>query len=291
LSHRRGLSLSIVTSSQNKNLHGLKLPKPGKGPSGSSGGTLGVSTSNTVMPFSSCMDMFEDVNGESPWFDEDGLPYNCAWYASPPETGEEPNCASYGAAYGNCGTDGDGDGALDWTLPSGACATANAVCCGCGGGVATPQDGTQIRFSEKISFENPSPPLEVLISNFFPLSEDDYPMSQGLANVLKSSNCVSVMSPNDYECSQSVAEMVELVGGIPTHAPQREFWPLFREVVSYQIQRRDYGHMNATDVMRWLNLPELWQDFTVNQVGEAVHDEVCTCYVIQHFDFSCVDLC
>jgi hypothetical protein len=153
------------------------------------------------------------------------------------------------------------------------------------------ENGPQIRFSEKISFENPSPRLEVVISNFFPLSEDDFPMSQDLADVLQSSNCVSVMLPDDYECSQSVAEMVELVGGTPTHAPRRDFWPLFREVVSYQIQRRRDGEMDAMDVMPWLNLPELWQGLTLNQVGEAVHDEVCTCYVIQHFHFSCVDLC
>jgi hypothetical protein len=153
------------------------------------------------------------------------------------------------------------------------------------------ENGPQIRFSEKISFENPSPPLEVVISNFFPLSEDDFPMSQDLANVLQSSNCVSVILPDDYESTQSVAEMVELVGGTPTHAPQTDFWPLFHEVINYQIQRREKGESDAMDVMPWLNLPELWQAFTVNEVGEAVHDEVCTCYAIQHFYLSCVDSC
>jgi hypothetical protein len=166
---------------------------------------------------------------------------------------QSSNCASYGGSYGNC--------------------------------------ATEIRFSEKVSFVNPNASLEAIISKFFPLSKDDFPMSQDLANVLKRSNCASVVLHNDYESSQSVAEMVELVGGAPTHAPQREFWPLFREVVSYQMQRRANGEMLAMDGMKQLNLPKLWQNFTVNEVGEAVQDEVCTCYVIQHFDFSFVDLC
>jgi hypothetical protein len=45
------------------------------------------------------------------------------------------------------------------------------------------------------------------------------------------------------------------------------------------------------DVMHWLNLPELWQGLTVYEVGVAVHDQVCTCYVIPHFELSFVDLC
>jgi hypothetical protein len=145
------------------------------------------------------------------------------------------------------------------------------------GSVAGNGDVMQIRFSEKISFDNPSFTLREEINNFFPLSQDDFPMSQDLANMLQNSNCVSVVRPDDYECTQSVAELVGLVGGTPTHAPQRDFWPLFREVISYQIQRRDNGKLKAMEVMHWLNLPALWQDFTVNEVGEAVHDEVCTC--------------
>jgi hypothetical protein len=139
-------------------------------------------------------------------------------------------------------------------------------------------DSGEIRFSRKISFNNPSLTLEVEISRLFPLSSEDFPMSQALANILKISNCVSVVRPDDYESSQSVAEMVEVVGGTPTHAPQLEFWPLFREVVSYQITRRAKGGVEAMKAMYWLNLPALWQGLTVTQIGEAVHDEVCTCY-------------
>jgi hypothetical protein len=84
-----------------------------------------------------CMDMFGDVDGGSPWVDADGLPYNCAWYAS-----GSSYCDSYGGSYANCGTDGDGDGTPDWTLSNGSCPTANTVCCTCGGGVVPPVDGT-----------------------------------------------------------------------------------------------------------------------------------------------------
>jgi subtilisin family serine protease len=88
-------------------------------------------------PSPPCMDMFGDVDGGSPWVDADGLPYNCAWYAS-----GSSNCANYGGGYANCGTDGNGDGTPDWTLPTGSCPTANTVCCACGGGVVPPVDGT-----------------------------------------------------------------------------------------------------------------------------------------------------
>jgi serine protease len=46
-----------------------------------------------------CMDMFGDVDGGSLWVDADGIPYNCAWYASVPS-----NCARYGSGYANYGT-------------------------------------------------------------------------------------------------------------------------------------------------------------------------------------------
>jgi len=128
-----------------------------------------------------------------------------------------------------------------------------------------------IRFSQKITFENDVSLNE--IKDFFPLGGNDYPMSSDLTELLSKSNCPSVVRPDDYEVSQSVQEMIQLVGGYPSHAPQAAFWPWFEEVAVYQQQRRVFGNEPAMTKMPWLNLPNLWQNFTVKDVAEAVHDE------------------
>jgi len=129
-----------------------------------------------------------------------------------------------------------------------------------------------IRFSQKITFEKDVSLSE--INDFFPLGGNDYPMSSDLAELLSKSNCPSVVRPDDYEVSQSLQEMIQLVGGYPSHAPQAAFWPWFEEVAVYQQQRRVFGNEPAMIKMPWLNLPSLWQNFTVKDVAEAVHDEV-----------------
>jgi len=131
-----------------------------------------------------------------------------------------------------------------------------------------------IHFSQKISFD-PAVLTEKasIIQATFPLKSSDWPMTDTLADLLAVSRCGSVVRQDDYEVTQSVAEMVELVGGIPPHAPEPDFWPWFEEVATYQIQRRQYNNQSAVAKMPWLNLPELWQNYTVKDVAEAVHDE------------------
>jgi len=137
-----------------------------------------------------------------------------------------------------------------------------------------PVNPNTIHFSQKIVFDNDTTvPLQTR-STLFPLRRKDFPLSKDLADILSLSRCVSVVRTNDYEVTQRVQEMIDLVGGIPPHAPEPEFWPWFEEVATYQINRRLHCNDLAITKMPWLNLPELWQNYTVHQVAEAVHDEV-----------------
>jgi len=81
--------------------------------------------------------------------------------------------------------------------------------------------------------------------------------------------------PDDYEVKYDVAEMLQIAGGEPPHAPQPQFWPFFEELLDLQRQRRRRGRVRAMsdEGMPWLNLPKSWSNFTIDQVAEAVHNE------------------
>jgi len=64
--------------------------------------------------------------------------------------------------------------------------------------------------------------------------------------------------------------MGTMVGGLPTHAPQKDFWPEFNQVVDMQLLRRNNSDKLATEAISWFPLPQLWKSFTVNEVAEAV---------------------
>jgi len=135
----------------------------------------------------------------------------------------------------------------------------------------------QLRFSRKIQFdENVAQEMRADIKATFPLGSQEYPLSEDLCVLLRESNSHSVVMPYDYEVKYDVDKLIEIAGGAPPHAPVALFWPLFEEVIDYQIRRRSRGHVLAMSErgMPWLNLPNLWENFTVNDVAEAVHNEV-----------------
>jgi len=131
----------------------------------------------------------------------------------------------------------------------------------------------EVRFSSKISFNEESyQNNKDLIKELFPLKKENYPItSDVLHNLLTQSNAVSIVLPNDYECSQSIKEMIEIVGGEPTHAPNPEFWPELEKVIDLQILRRSNGDALASATMPWFPLPKLWRTFTMNEIADAVH--------------------
>ena len=64
--------------------------------------------------------------------------------------------------------------------------------------------------------------------------------------------------------------MVDLDGGLPTHAPQLDFWPEFDQVVDMQLLRRERGNDLARQAIPWFPLPQHWIQYTMNDVAQAV---------------------
>jgi len=134
----------------------------------------------------------------------------------------------------------------------------------------------RIRFS-KVAFRPEKEDIASLAS--FPLTADDFPINPSnndLLDILKESLCPSVTRLDDFEVFFDVRGIIEgdVVGGYPVHAssdPNSPFWGYMREVVEAQALRRvNAGSDPAIDVMP---LPEIWSDFTLDMVAEAVHDE------------------
>jgi hypothetical protein len=143
-----------------------------------------------------------------------------------------------------------------------------------------PPLGYQLRFSQKIGFDDPITAAEVR-AVYFPLQPSHYPLSTDLYLALRdSSNSSSMVLQDDfevipYDIPQLVEEVMEAIGE-PPHAPETAFWPLFKEVMFYQKRRRSAGDVVAMlpTGMPWLSLPLLWKNLTIDQLAMKVHDEV-----------------
>jgi hypothetical protein len=150
--------------------------------------------------------------------------------------------------------------------------------------------GSGLRFSQKIAFEEGIESFEASVRDtYFPLGPEHFPLDADLCAALGESNCHSIVMPDDFEVKPYTIEaLVNHVGGEPFHAPQAEFWPLFEEVILYQKRRLSARDPNTNksmpamspNGMPWLNLPKLWMDLTIDEVAEAVHDEVRYIYLI-----------
>lgn len=99
-----------------------------------------------------------------------------------------------------------------------------------------------------------------------------YPMSQELSTLLRNySNAFSVVTREDYEMrGHDVTKYIEKVGGFPPRPTTDEYWAEFRFVCDVQMLRREGKFPpNATI---WTP-PDLWENDTVSEVVEKVHDE------------------
>ena len=110
--------------------------------------------------------------------------------------------------------------------------------------------------------------------SYLPLTKNDYP-AQGLKSLmLKESTCPSVILLNDPGAGRNVTELIETVGGEPTHPScdlENPFWLEFEEVVDLALVKK-YNH--STPACMFMELPDLWSDMVLEEVAEAVHDEV-----------------
>jgi len=107
------------------------------------------------------------------------------------------------------------------------------------------------------------------------LKAPDYPLSTEMAHTLSyESNAYSVVTGNDFEMEgHDVKHYIEAVGGLPDRPspdPDAPYWTVFREVVERQLERLD-GKLPPASLY---HAPKIWENYTVTEVAEAVHDEV-----------------
>jgi len=135
---------------------------------------------------------------------------------------------------------------------------------------------SQLRFSRKITFDTSvQQQFRNDIESYFPLTAENFPLSQDLCDVLIESNCASVLMPDDFEVRIDIPTVIEIAGGEPPHAPEPEFWPWFEEITDYQILRRLRGNVliSSERGMPWFPLPQLWENYTITDVAESVHNK------------------
>lgn len=124
-----------------------------------------------------------------------------------------------------------------------------------------------IRFSKVVFPEGTEEPV-----GFLPLTAENYPISEETATILRQTNCPSVVTPDDYECrGLNLDDMLNSVGVGPMHAssdPYDPFWDELRTVVDAQYLRREQKCTKQV-----MPLPKIWENYTLDDVAEAVHDE------------------
>jgi len=114
--------------------------------------------------------------------------------------------------------------------------------------------------------------------NIFPLGKSDYPISKNnfVSRILKEeTTAASVVNvKTDFEVIYSVPELIDLVGGEPKHPKMNKdagYWKKLREVV--QMRDKDDDKAASTELSEQMQLPLRWEQYTVYDVAEAVHDE------------------
>jgi len=125
------------------------------------------------------------------------------------------------------------------------------------------------RFS-KVSFPNSySPPQEFNL----PLGINDFPIEGVVSEALKNSFCPTVIDRFDFFPRRSnIERLVQEVGIFPTHPscdPNNPFWDEMREVIELAIARE-----NNDNTCEIFEVPDIWSGYSLDEVAEAVHDEV-----------------
>ncbi len=114
--------------------------------------------------------------------------------------------------------------------------------------------------------------------DLLPLTKNDYPISYNaeISKMLKDeTTATSVVTEEDKELKWDVSELIEIVGGHPTHPSSDEnndFWNQLASVMELRKKRRTakaYYALNSE-----FQLPKRWKHYSVDEVAEAVHDEV-----------------
>ena len=108
-----------------------------------------------------------------------------------------------------------------------------------------------------------------------PLDAAFYPIAGEVTQMLQTdTNAISVVdADDDHGIKRSINDLVNLVGGPPLHptAGKGKYWDLLEEVISARMLDQEAP---ASEVLaQKLPLPDRWENYTVNDVAKAVHDE------------------
>jgi hypothetical protein len=109
-----------------------------------------------------------------------------------------------------------------------------------------------------------------------PLQRDDYPLRGQQAEQMRTSALASsIVLADDFQyqhdAKRTAHEYIMSVGGYPpqpSRNPNGSFWKEMLQVVDWQYALK--ANVNPNTLFR---LPDLWKDFTILEVAEAVHDE------------------
>lgn len=117
-----------------------------------------------------------------------------------------------------------------------------------------------------------------------PLRPEDFPVSgwtnasQTLCMLMEHTTAVSVIGLDDHETRKiDMEDLIASVGGppsFPSSDESGEYWSRLERVIDVQKIRLERGKELSRVVFPDFPLPQRWVEFTVNEVAEAVHDEV-----------------
>mmetsp|Transcript_47988 Transcript_47988/g.71479 ORF Transcript_47988/g.71479 Transcript_47988/m.71479 type:complete len:396 (-) Transcript_47988:200-1387(-) len=105
------------------------------------------------------------------------------------------------------------------------------------------------------------------------LDKDSYPIDAATAEWLRKSECWSVIRREDCgaSCKYDFEDLIQSIGGYPSHPesdPDAPFWNEFRHVIKVQQHR-----LNDVQPALIMSIPDIWKDYSIAQVAEAVHNE------------------
>mmetsp|Transcript_35287 Transcript_35287/g.54182 ORF Transcript_35287/g.54182 Transcript_35287/m.54182 type:complete len:443 (+) Transcript_35287:91-1419(+) len=129
-----------------------------------------------------------------------------------------------------------------------------------------------IRFS-KVQWTDDTTSADVS-PGFLPLDENNFPIGTGrVYKTLKDhSLCPSVINSNDLELrGMCMKDFINEVGGIPEYPSSDANSPYWKELKHVAlVQKARKTNVNTIDLMP---LPDIWRNFNLDQVADAVHDE------------------
>ena len=110
-----------------------------------------------------------------------------------------------------------------------------------------------------------------------PLTSKHYPIDTRTFRWLRNAIASTVLIPQVCrECYWAVADLVNMAGGYPSHPSTEETNPFWGEL-AYVVEIQKLRRQNV-DPKTIMPLPDAWADYTIEQVAEAVHDEILGIY-------------